>query len=75
MADSPLNVYLRTLKAILADAERELPPRSWRALTAVIAIASTYGRAVGSPDFCVEFADSRLKECAAVTLRDQSNRL
>ncbi|MFL5970945.1 MAG: hypothetical protein ACJ750_00990 [Gaiellaceae bacterium] len=39
MADSPLNVYLRSLKAILADAERELPPRSWRSLTKILAIA------------------------------------
>jgi hypothetical protein len=26
MGDSPLNVYLRSVKPILADAEHELPP-------------------------------------------------
>lgn len=32
MADSPLNVYLRTVKAILADAERTLPRKDAQAL-------------------------------------------
>ena len=39
MADSPLNVYLRSLKAILADAEQELPPKTWRSLREIVLLA------------------------------------
>jgi hypothetical protein len=39
MADSPLNVYLRAVKLLLADAEHELPPKTWRALREILLLA------------------------------------
>jgi hypothetical protein len=39
VADSMLNVYLRTIKLLLADAEHELPPKTWRALRDVLLLA------------------------------------
>jgi hypothetical protein len=39
MPDSALNVYLRSLKLILADAEHELPPTVWRSLREVLLLA------------------------------------
>jgi len=39
MADSALNAYLRVAKLLLSDAERELPPKTWRALRDMLLIA------------------------------------
>jgi hypothetical protein len=39
MPDSALNAYLRVAKLLLADAERELPPRAWRTLREILLVA------------------------------------